>query len=106
MLALGVEEIGRRASALATALNASGWGARVIDGVSTVGGGSAPGTELPTRLVQLTRAHMTADAIEKHLRSLDPPIIARIEDDRVVLDLRTVLPEEDERLVELRAPAD
>jgi L-seryl-tRNA(Ser) seleniumtransferase len=106
MLALGVDEIGRRARALATALNASGWSARVIDGVSTVGGGSAPGTELPTRLVQLTRARMTADAIEKHLRSLDPPVIARIQDDRVVLDLRTVLPEEDERLVGLRAPAD
>ena len=106
MLALGADEIGRRADALAAALNASGWTARVIDGVSTVGGGSAPGTELPTRLVQLTRAAMTADTIEKHLRSLDPPVIARIQDDRVVLDLRTVLPEEDAQLAGVQPPID
>jgi L-seryl-tRNA(Ser) seleniumtransferase len=95
MLRVTAAEIGRRADALAAALNASGWTARVIDGVSTVGGGSAPGAEIPTRLVQLSRAGMSADAIEQHLRALDPPVIARIQEDRVVLDLRTVLPEDD-----------
>jgi L-seryl-tRNA(Ser) seleniumtransferase len=90
MLTMGKEEIGRRAHALAAALNESGWSARVIDGMSTVGGGSAPGTELPTELVELRRDGMTADQIEQHLRTLDPPIVARIQDDRVVLDLRTV----------------
>ena len=38
---------------------------------------------------------MSADQIEQYLRSLDPPVIARIQDDRVVLDLRTVLPEDE-----------
>ena len=98
MLRAAVDEIGRRADALAAALTASGWRARVIDGVSTIGGGSAPGAEIATRLVELSRDGMTADQIERQLRALDPPIIARIQDDRVVLDLRTVLPGEDERL--------
>jgi L-seryl-tRNA(Ser) seleniumtransferase len=101
MLRMTREAIGLRADALAAALNQSGWTARVIDGMSTVGGGSAPGSELPTRLVEVTRDRMTADQIEQHLRSLDPPVIARIQNDRVVLDLRTVLPREDERLTNL-----
>jgi len=102
MLRMTAKEVGRRADAVASALNASGWTARVIDGVSTVGGGSAPGAELPTRLVQLHRAGLTADAIEQHLRSLDPPIIARIQDDCVVLDLRTVRPGDDNLLGRLQ----
>ncbi len=95
MLRMDRAEIGARADALASALNASGWTARVVDGMSTIGGGSAPGAELPTRLVEISRDGMTADAIEQHLRALDPPVIARIQDDRVVLDLRTVRPGDD-----------
>jgi len=101
MLRLTRDEIGARADALARALNGSGWEARVIDGMSTVGGGSAPGTEIPTRLVELTRDGLGADQIEQHLRSLDPPIIARIHDDRVVLDLRTVAASDDSALLNL-----
>src|SRR5215471_2738947 len=55
MLATTAADVGRRADALAAALNDAGWTARVVDGASTVGGGSAPGAELPTRLVELTR---------------------------------------------------
>ena len=98
MLRMSKEEVGVRAEALAAALNTSGWTARVIDGMSTVGGGSAPGSELPTRLVEITKDGMSADQIEQHLRAQDPPVIARIENDRVVLDLRTVLPSEDNQL--------
>src|SRR5260221_9782475 len=101
MLRMSPEEIGRRADALATALNQSGWTTRVIDGMSTVGGGSAPGSELPTRLVEITKDGMSADQIERHLRTLEPPIIARIQDDRIVLDLRTVVPREESQLVDL-----
>jgi L-seryl-tRNA(Ser) seleniumtransferase len=104
MLTMGREEIGRRADALAAALNQSGWSARVIDGVSTVGGGSAPGSELPTRLVEITKDGMSADEIKQHLRTLEPPIVARIENDRVVLDLRTVLSTEEPYLHALHAP--
>ena len=95
MLRMSKEEIGRRADALAAALNRAGWTARVIDGMSTVGGGSAPESELPTRLVEITKEGVSADQIEQHLRSLEPPIVARIQEDRVVLDLRTALPGED-----------
>jgi L-seryl-tRNA(Ser) seleniumtransferase len=101
MLRMTAEEIGPRADALAAALKASGWSARVIDGMSTVGGGSAPGAELPPRLVEISRDDMSADELEQHLRSLDPPVIARIHDDRVVLDLRTVAPEDDAVLTRL-----
>ncbi len=98
MLGSTVGEIGKRAAALAEALAANGWRTRVVDGVSTIGGGSAPGARLPTRLVELERDALSADQIQERLRSLDPPIIARIQDDRVVLDLRTVLPDQDELL--------
>jgi len=101
MLRMSKEEIGRRADAVAAALNQAGWTARVIDGMSTVGGGSAPGSELPTRLVELTKDGMTADQIEQHLRSLDPPVIARVQSDRVVLDLRTVTADEQAIVVSL-----
>jgi L-seryl-tRNA(Ser) seleniumtransferase len=95
MLTITVDAIDTRARALVEALRAGGWDAAVVDGVSTVGGGSAPGVELPTRLVTLSRAGESADRIERRLRSAQPPIIARIENDRVVLDLRTVDPKHD-----------
>ena len=101
MLRMTVEEIGARAEALATALRGHGWAARVIDGFSTIGGGSAPGAELPTRLVEISRDGMSADQIEGHLRALEPPVIARIQDDRVVLDLRTVAATDDDLLRKL-----
>ena len=94
-------EIGTRADALASALNRAGWRAHVIAGMSTVGGGSAPGAELPTRLVEVERDGASADQIEQRLRALDPPVVARILDDRVVLDLRTVDPHDAETLVSL-----
>jgi L-seryl-tRNA(Ser) seleniumtransferase len=104
MLHMTREEIGRRADALVAALARTGWTVRAIDGMSTVGGGSAPGAELPTRLVELGWSGLSADRIEQHLRSLDPPVIARIHDDRVVLDLRTVAPDEEAVLASLPAP--
>jgi L-seryl-tRNA(Ser) seleniumtransferase len=104
MLRMTIDEIGARADTLARALAANGWQTRVVDGTSTVGGGSAPGAELPTRLVELSHGALGADQIERHLRAQDPPVIARIQDDRVVLDLRTVLSEETERLAALRVP--
>jgi L-seryl-tRNA(Ser) seleniumtransferase len=99
MLSLTLEEIGSRAEALVAALVAHGWSASVVDGSSTVGGGSAPGARIPTRLVELQRSDLTAGQIEQRLRTSDPPVIGRIQDDRVVLDLRTVAPNEDELIV-------
>ena len=95
MLSMTAAEIEPRARALAERLRAAGWQADVVDGMSAVGGGSAPGVELPTKLVALSRAGQSADALEATLRSGNPPVIARIERDRVVLDLRTVAAEDD-----------
>jgi len=106
MLGLTREEIDGRATALAGALRARGWDTTVIDGSSTIGGGSAPGSALPTRLIQLERAGLSAEEIEQRLRALDPPVIARIQDDKVVLDLRTVLPFQDDLLRDLLTRAE
>ena len=95
MLTMTIETIDARAHALADALRAAGWRAEIVEGVSAIGGGSAPGVELPTRLITLSRAGQSADQLDAWLRGRTPPIVARIENDRVVLDLRTVLPEQD-----------
>ncbi|HYE88760.1 MAG TPA: L-seryl-tRNA(Sec) selenium transferase, partial [Vicinamibacterales bacterium] len=98
MLHASTESIEERAQALAVQLAARGWQVGLLNGSSAVGGGSAPGLELPTVLLSLGRDGESADGLERRLRSLEPPIIARIERDRVLLDLRTVLPEQDEIL--------
>ena len=99
MIRMSAQEVGVRAEALARALSDVGFDATVIDGESTIGGGSAPGETLPTRLLQLKHSRLSATALEEALRQQDPPIIARILDDRVVLDLRTVFPDEDSLLL-------
>ena len=98
MATMPLEAIAVRAEILATRLRAGGFRAEVIDGTSTIGGGSAAGSQLPTRLVALSFEGLSADALESRLRTLDPPVIARIQDDRVVLDLRTVSPADDNEL--------
>jgi L-seryl-tRNA(Ser) seleniumtransferase len=72
----------------------------LVDGLSVLGGGSAPGQALPTRLIALRHATESATALEKRLRAWNPPVIARVEEDAVLLDLRTVLPEQEEALIE------
>jgi len=68
-------------------------------GESTVGGGSLPGQSLPTWLLTLPRSRPTR--LLARLRAANPPVIARIHNDRVVLDPRTVLPEQEDRLLEI-----
>ena len=75
-------------------------GGRVRAGLSTIGGGSLPGETLPTTLLALDgEAYGGADALAGRLRHVSPPVIGRIEDDEVLLDPRTVLPEQDGDLV-------
>ena len=92
------DEIERRARAAVATITSSTIKMEIIDGVSTVGGGSAPGSELATRLLVLTSSTISAEGFAAALRRLAPPVIGRIEQGRVVLDLRTVLPEQDEAL--------
>jgi L-seryl-tRNA(Ser) seleniumtransferase len=95
MIALSSEAIGRRAHALAERLAAASIHADVIDGFSAIGGGSAPGRRLPTRLVAIS---LPASRFEAALRTQRPAVVARIEGGRVLIDLRTVPPEQDEQV--------
>ncbi len=77
--------------------------AAIIEGRSVIGGGATPEQSIPTWLIALEG---DANWVERALRGGDPPVIARIEDDRVVFDLRTVFPEEERELsLALRAIA-
>ena len=69
----------------------------IIDGTSLLGGGSTPAQSLPTKLLRLTSARYSAAQLEARLRQSSGaiPVIARIEDDRVLIDLRTVFPEQE-----------
>jgi L-seryl-tRNA(Ser) seleniumtransferase len=99
MLAMSEGEIRARAQALAAEIELlDGWHADVVAGVSAIGGGSAPGVELPTALVSVAKDGVSPDALEARLRALTPPVIARIERNQLLLDLRTVLPEQDRLL--------
>jgi L-seryl-tRNA(Ser) seleniumtransferase len=100
MLTMNAAEIRARADAVANTIRGHhGWRADVVKGASAVGGGSAPGVELPTWLIAIEKAGTSPDGVEAALRRQTPPIIARIERDRVLLDLRTVLPEQDSALL-------
>ncbi|MGE5198952.1 MAG: L-seryl-tRNA(Sec) selenium transferase [Rhodospirillaceae bacterium] len=100
MLTRTPESIEARAAAVAEALNPSGlYDCEVVDGRSAIGGGTTPGLTLPTRLLAVSRRECSASALEAALRRVEPPIIARIERDRLVLDLRTVFEDEDQALV-------
>jgi L-seryl-tRNA(Ser) seleniumtransferase len=93
--------LNRRARLWVRKLKGLGVSAEVLPGQSTVGGGSLPGETLPTRLVALTVD--SPDALAARLRAGEPPVIARIEADHVVLDPRTVLPEQEATLLRLLA---
>jgi L-seryl-tRNA(Ser) seleniumtransferase len=97
MISMTAGEIDRRARAVAGALPRA-LQVAIVDGYSTIGGGSAPGSTLATRLIAVTDPDTSSDALAASLRAQSPPVIARIENDRVVLDLRTVAPEDDQRL--------
>jgi L-seryl-tRNA(Ser) seleniumtransferase len=118
MMKLTREEIGERAEELATRIHSEGnphpmnaaFGAaglaesgklgrlniQIVDGESVIGGGAAPSSVLPTRLLALSCAELSADELAATLRANDPPIVARVEDGRVLLDLRTVFAEQDQ----------
>ncbi|HIQ04793.1 MAG TPA: L-seryl-tRNA(Sec) selenium transferase [Anaerolineae bacterium] len=101
MIAAPLEALVTRAGSWKAQLIAAGvpqQAVDVVDALSAVGGGSLPGETLPTHALALTPPHPHRFAAA--LRSSQPPVIVRIEDDQIVLDPRTVLPEQDETLIE------
>jgi L-seryl-tRNA(Ser) seleniumtransferase len=95
MMRLTKEEIGKRAETLAAQVRSSKLNIEIIDGESVIGGGAAPSSVLPTRVLALSCEGLSADELATRLRTSDPPIIARVEQGRVRLDLRTVFADQD-----------
>jgi len=100
MMQLSAEEIRERAEAMRTKLaSASRLRVEIISGESLVGGGSAPTSVLPTCLLAITAEGLSADELAARLRAHNPPVIARVEEGRVLVDLRTVFEQEEPQVV-------
>ncbi len=95
MMRLSKLEIGARAEALAEQARSSTLNIEIIDGESVIGGGAAPSSILPTRLLAVSSTSLSADQLAERLRTSDPPVITRVEQGRVLLDLRTVFADQD-----------
>jgi L-seryl-tRNA(Ser) seleniumtransferase len=98
MIAATPGALAKRARALATQLAVGGVECEVIETTSTIGGGSLPEETQPSRGVVIGARHGRANAIAAELRRADPPVIARVVDDRACLDLRSVGADDDELL--------
>jgi L-seryl-tRNA(Ser) seleniumtransferase len=108
MMQTSKEEIGKRAEHIIETLSDKNVRPtqptlELIDGESLIGGGSAPSAVLPTRLLAIPHDGISADELASRLRRSNPPVIVRVEDGRVLLDLRTVFPEQDEVLTQILA---
>ena len=108
MMQLSKARITERAEAVVSEITKTGEGVRptrltaeLLDGDSLLGGGSAPSSTLPTTVIALTCYSLSANELAARLRASDPPVIARVEEGRVLLDLRTVFPEQDEVLTKV-----
>jgi len=99
MMRLTSDEIDKRARAIADRVRSKKLSTQVIDGESVVGGGAAPSAVLSTRLLAISCEGRSANELAQWLRQCNPPIVARVEEGRVLLDLRTVFPEQDDLLI-------
>jgi L-seryl-tRNA(Ser) seleniumtransferase len=70
----------------------------LVAGSSVIGGGACPDTLLETTLISFVSDRLRPDTIEARLRAYDPPVVARVEEDRILVDLRTVFPEQESEL--------
>ena len=99
MLSTSPEEVQVRAQQLADLLESKGFQAESKPGISLIGGGSAPEVEIPTFILAVTSKDHSVNQMERHLREFAAPILARIEDDQLILDLRTVFPKQEQTIV-------
>jgi L-seryl-tRNA(Ser) seleniumtransferase len=100
LLGLQRQEIAQRAHAVAERLRSSRLSIEQIDGESLIGGGAAPSAVLPTCLLALRSDRLSAEDISARLLACDPPVVTRVEEGWVLVDLRTVFPDEDPLVVE------
>ena len=106
MMHMSASHIKTRAEALQSQLAAaSRLRMEVIEGESLVGGGSAPTSKLPTFLLAVTAEKLSAAELATRLREFEIPIVTRVDEGRVLLDLRTVFEDEEHRVVKALAEA-
>lgn len=102
MIRASKSEIAERAERLRGRLsNLAGIAVTLRDGESVAGGGSTPGQSLPTMLTAVTHTRYNAGDLSEMLRQNQPPIIARVEEDQLLIDLRTVLDDQQEEEIAL-----
>ena len=101
MIRLPAEDIRKRAQALRISLkDARKLRIEIIPGESLIGGGSAPNSTLPTHLLAITSENLSADELAARLRGHHPPIVTRVEEGQVLVDLRTVFEQEEPELAQ------
>jgi L-seryl-tRNA(Ser) seleniumtransferase len=103
MLTLTKELISERAQAIVDELSSVSKSVifELIDGESAIGGGAGPNANLPTTLIAISDSTRTAQEIESFFRTSETPLIARIADQKVLIDLRTVFVEQEAAIVAL-----
>jgi L-seryl-tRNA(Ser) seleniumtransferase len=94
MLSLTGDEVEQRARSVIQGLGSSSVKFELIAGESTLGGGAGPTSNVPTTLIAVSHPGKSAQDIEHQLRTSTPPIIARISEGKVLLDLRTIFPDQ------------
>jgi L-seryl-tRNA(Ser) seleniumtransferase len=100
MISMGAGECGRRAAALAEAVRAlPGWTVEVLDDTSEIGGGSVPAQSLPTKAVAVRHKALSLEAVDARLRAGTPCVFARVQRERVLFDVRTLLEGDAEEIV-------
>jgi len=103
MISMTSEELSGRARSFSRKLKAGlpeGVHLELMEGSSVVGGGSCPECHLPTTLITLESSRARPNVIESKMRSQDPPVILRLEEDKVLIDLRTVFPSQERALIQ------
>ena len=94
MLSLPATEIEARATAVMEQLATTNLHLALEPGDSAIGGGAAPTSNIKSAVIALTHPHKSASDLELQLRQSSPPVITRVAEDKVLLDLRTVSPED------------
>jgi L-seryl-tRNA(Ser) seleniumtransferase len=92
MLSLTTSEIEQRAKALIEHLGPTDLNLTLEPGESAIGGGAAPTSTIQSVLIAVTHPRKSAGELEQQLRNSSPAVVARISEDKVLLDLRTVAP--------------
>lgn len=101
MMRATCDEIRSRCLSIAQALRSSGVSVDVVETRSLLGGGTTPGASLPSFAISLRHPSESESAFAARLRNLNPPVMTRSNEGRVLLDLRTVSPDSDTELTQL-----